>query len=166
MSVITINVNTALSDVPIMNLGRQGENGAREVVFDVSEMTDTYGSGTAVVVVQRRGDSAPYQHDDTVQSGSTVTWTVSNADTAVDGIGRVQLFWMVDEAVAKTVDYRFYVAPALGTPTDAPVTPGGWISEEIGDLSDLNTTAKNNLVDAINELEERVSIVGTTIYIT
>lgn len=166
MSAVTINIDTSLTNIPTINIGKQGENEATQVVFDVSEMITTYGSGTAVVVVQRRGDLSPYELDNTTQSGDTVTWLVSDVDTAVYGTGRVQIFWTINDEVAKTVTYQFYVEESLTDPTDAPVTEHGWISEEIGDLSDLNTTANNNLVEAINELEARVSVNSTTITIT
>lgn len=154
MSAAIINVDTSLTNIPTINIGKQGENKATQVVFDVSEMIDTYGSGTAVVVVQRRGDLHPYELDNTSQSGDKVTWTVSNTDTAVYGTGRVQLFWTINDEIAKTVTYAFFVEEALSDPTDAPYVPdGGWISEKIGDLDSLTTTDKDNLVEAINEVD-------------
>lgn len=163
MSAVIINIDTALTNVPTIEVGKQGENGATQVVFDVSEMIETYGSGTAYVVVQRRGDAEPYLLDNTSQSGDTVTWTVSNVDTDVYGTGRVQLFWMINEQVAKTVTYQFYVEEALHDPQDAPVVPGGWISDEIGNLDNLTTTAKANLVAAINEVNSKATTNTTAI---
>lgn len=163
MSAVVINIDTSLTDVPTIEVGKQGENGATQVVFDVSEMVETYGSGTAYVVVQRRGDAEPYLLDNTSQSGNKVTWTVSNVDTDVYGTGRVQLFWMINEQVAKTVTYQFYVEEALHDPQDAPVVPGGWISDEIGNLDNLTTTAKANLVAAINEVNSKATTNATAI---
>ena len=163
MSAIVINIDTSLTNVPTIEIGKQGENGATQVVFDVSEMIETYGAGTAYVVVQRRGDAEPYLLDNTVQIGNTVTWTVSNIDTDVYGTGRVQLFWMINEQVAKTVTYQFYVEEALHDPQDAPVVPGGWISDEIGNLDNLTTTAKANLVAAINEVNSKAATNTTEI---
>lgn len=163
MSAVVINIDTALTNVPTIEVGKQGENGATQVVFDVSEMIETYGSGTAYVVVQRRGDAEPYLLDNTSQSGDKVTWTVSNVDTDVYGTGRVQLFWLINEQVAKTVTYQFYVEEALHDPQDAPVVPGGWISDEIGNLDNLTTTAKANLVAAINEVNSKATTNTTAI---
>lgn len=150
----TRNISVSEDYVPTINLGRQGENEVSQVIFDVSELITDYGSGTAVVVVRRPTEITTYQHDDTVQSGDTVTWTVTNADTEIAGDGNVQLFWAVDDAVAKTITYQTYIEPALMNPTDAPVSPTGWISEEIGNLNNLNTTDKSNLVGAINEIAD------------
>lgn len=166
MSAITINIDTSLTNIPTINIGRQGENAATQVVFDVSEMITTYGSGTATVVIQRQGDLEPYMHDDATQSGNDVTWTVTSADTEVAGYGVVQIFWTVSDELAKTVSFGFYVEPALTDPTDAPATESGWISEEIGDLDSLTTTAKTDLVSAINELDESPYISGNTLYFT
>lgn len=148
----TRNITVSDDYVPTINLGRQGENAVSQVIFDVSSLITDYGAGTGTVVVQRPGESTTYQHDDTVQSGDTVTWTVSSADTELAGTGMVQLFWIVDNAIAKTITYQSYTEPALMNPTDAPVSPTGWISEEIGNLDDLNTTDKSSLVGAINEI--------------
>lgn len=131
MSAVTINIDTALTNVPTIDIGLQGENEATQVVFDVSELIETYGAGTASIVVQRAGDISPYMHEDTVQGEDTVTWVVSSADTEKAGNGIVQLFWIIDDQIAKSVGYQFYVTPALTDPTDAPVVPGGWISEQI-----------------------------------
>lgn len=134
MSVVTINIDTSLAEIPAINIGKQGENAATQVIFDVSEMISTYGSGTATVVIQRQGDLESYMHDDTTQSGSDVTWTVSSADTEIAGTGRVQLFWTVDDELAKTVTYAFFVEEALGNPQDAPVVEGGWITDEVDSI--------------------------------
>lgn len=165
----TRNITVSDDYVPTINLGRQGENAVSQVIFDVSSLITDYGAGTGTVVVQRPGETTTYQHDDTVQSGDTVTWTISSADTEISGNGNVQLFWMVNDAVAKTITYQTYVEPALMNPTDAPVSEGGWISEEIGDLSELETTDKSNLVGAVNEvvanLDELITIDNHTIIV-
>ena len=142
--------------VPTINLGRKEEKEVSQVIFDVSSLIADYGAGTAVVVVRRPTEITTYQHDDTVQSGSTVTWTISEVDTEIEGTGSVNLFWMVGNALAKTYDFQTYVEPALSNPTDAPVSESGWISEEIGDLSELETTDKSNLVNAVNELQSQL----------
>lgn len=166
MSAVTINIDTSLTNVPTIDIGLQGENEATQVVFDVSELIETYGAGTASIVVQRAGDISPYMHEDTIQGEDTVTWVVSSADTEKAGNGIVQLFWIIDDQIAKSVGYQFYVTPALTDPTDAPVVPGGWISEQIGDLSDLDTEVKTDLVSAVNEIASGqasgLSAVGVT----
>ena len=69
-------------DLTSLALGRQGENLARQVVFDLSDWTAEYGDGTAELIVQRPGEDAPYPaviaHD-----GAVVTWTLTSADTAL-----------------------------------------------------------------------------------
>lgn len=165
----TRNITVSDDYVPTINLGRQGENAVSQVIFDVSSLITDYGAGTGTVVVQRPGESTTYQHDDTVQSGDAVTWTISSADTELAGTGMVQLFWIVNNAIAKTITYQTYTEPALMNPTDAPVSEGGWISEEIGNLNNLNTTDKSNLVSAINEvandLDELITIDNHTIIV-
>ena len=43
-----------------LSLGRQGENLARQVVFDIQDLESLYGSGTVEVIYQRPGDELPY----------------------------------------------------------------------------------------------------------
>ena len=42
-----------------LTLGRQGENLARKVVFDLSDWSAEYGAGTAELIVQRPGENTP-----------------------------------------------------------------------------------------------------------
>ena len=41
-------------------LGREGENLARQVVFDISEWWASYGDGTVSLIAQLHGDAEPY----------------------------------------------------------------------------------------------------------
>ena len=41
-------------------LGKQGENRARQIRFDISSWMDNFGPGTVQLLHQRRGDEAPY----------------------------------------------------------------------------------------------------------
>lgn len=66
----------------ILGLGRQGENLARQVVFDLSAWEAEYGPGTAELIHQRPGDTSPYPVA-AVREGSTLVWTLTATDTAV-----------------------------------------------------------------------------------
>ena len=100
---INIAVNELASGaIPI---GRQGEKGARQIVFDLSWMAENFGDGTAALLHQRSQDGLPYQVD-AVQDGTTLTWTVTDTDTAFMGYGKAEIRWYVTEGMAKSIMYK------------------------------------------------------------
>ena len=118
----------------ILGLGRQGENLARQVVFDLSAWEAEYGPGTAELIHQRPGDTSPYPVA-AVREGSTLVWTLTATDTAVAssyGIdGRCELRWYVGETLVKSKTWRTWVESALSTPSEtAPPEPEqGWVDQ-------------------------------------
>ena len=156
----TRNITVSDDYVPTINLGRQGENAVSQVVFDVSSLITDYGAGEAAIVVRRPGETRTYTYEEVQQSGNYVVWLISNVDTEIAGNGQVQLFWMVGGAVAKSITYQTYTELALMNPTDMPVSEGGWLTEQLGDLNDLQTTDKSNLVAAINDVFQNAGADG------
>lgn len=137
-----------------IKLGRQGENLAVQVLFDLSNFAKNYPGGTATLLVRRRRDTEAYPV--TLQiDGATACWPVSNIDTDQQGLGNCELQWRVGETLAKSVLYVTWVDTALEAGESPPDAPSKrWfdsIIAQIGDLSDLTTMAKSNLVAAINE---------------
>lgn len=155
-------INVTLGDATQLNLplGRQLENEVTEVVFDFSAWNTTYGAGTLSLSVQRKGDEMPYPVTMTV-SGTNATWEVTDTDTARKGTGKAQLTYTVGDAVKKSVIYKFTVYESLGTNGEYPAPGETWVDEmeaditslqaQIGNLANLDTEDKSNLVAAINE---------------
>lgn len=135
-------------------IGRRGENEARRVVFDLSAWRRHYGEGTVQLLHQRAGDESPYPCALTVE-GDTAYWLIQAADVAKAGWGSVQLHYYVGDTLAKSAIWRTVTADALGDPSEPPEDPAkAWfaaIREQIGNLDELTTKAKDNLVAAINE---------------
>lgn len=92
-----------------IHIGRQGEGGVLAVVFDVTDFIADYGDGTASIVQQRFPGEQPMICSGVFRSGATVTWIVSNLNTAIAGEGIVELNWAVDGGLAKSVAYRTMV---------------------------------------------------------
>ena len=83
---MTINITVTDETVqPEIYLGRQGEKNYREIVFDLSALITKYGAGTATLCHQRSQDLAPYVVEES--TSDTLTWVVSDTDTAFPGIG-------------------------------------------------------------------------------
>ena len=104
----------------LIPIGRAGENQATEIRFDVTGWAETFGAGTFELIMQRPGDSElPYPVEVTVD-GDYVVWTVSNVDTGIAGNCKVQLRYVVSDAVAKSVIYRGIVGESLDHAVDPP----------------------------------------------
>ena len=73
-----------------VDLGYRTEQYARTRTFDVSAMLSELPGASVSLVVLRPKETEPYLAD-TSLSGTTLTWTISAADTAVPGKGSCQV---------------------------------------------------------------------------
>lgn len=119
----------------ILPLGKQGENLARKIQFDISRWISTFGPGTVQLLHQRSGDEAPYPVA-VEQEGDCAVWTVTNADTVVPGTGRAELQYYVGDALAKSETWMTKVFPALGDAGDTPPeAQQGWVDQVLAQVS-------------------------------
>ena len=112
-------------------LGRQGENLARAIVFDVADWAAEYGSGTAELLVQRPGEETLYPAA-LVREGDTVRWVLTAADTFVSGrYGRAELRYLSGEAVVKSRIWLTVVDEALAddATADPPEPQQTWVDQ-------------------------------------
>lgn len=153
MRIVHANNKTTIS------LGRQGENLARQVVFDLSDWVSDYSNGTLELIYQRPGDERPYPVA-AVREGSTLMWTVTNLDTAVASsygcYGRCELRWYVGDVLAKSHTWRTLVEPAMGTPTETtpPESEQGWVEQVLA----AGSAAQQAAADARAEADRVVSL--------
>ena len=113
----------------ILPLGKQGENMARKIQFDISRWISTFGPGTVQLLHQRNGDEAPYPVA-VEQEGDCAVWTVTNADTAAAGTGRAELQYYVGDALAKSDTWMTNVLAALGPAGETPPeAQQGWVDQ-------------------------------------
>lgn len=113
----------------VLFLGKQGENLARKIQFDISRWISTFGPGTVQLLHQRSGDEAPYPVA-VEQEGNLVVWTVTSADTAVAGTGRAELQYYVGDALAKSETWMTKVLAALGPAGETPPeAQQGWVDQ-------------------------------------
>lgn len=112
-------------------LGRQGENLARQVVFDIRELEEVYGPGTVWVIYQRPGDELPYPVS-VQQEGTLATWTITAADTEMAGShGKCELRYYSGETLVKSKIWQTLVDTALSTPSETvpPEPEQGWVDK-------------------------------------
>lgn len=149
----TITINALTEGKKLLPLGRQGENEALQIVFNVSELIADYGEGTAVLVAQRSQDVAPYAIV-TTQSDKTVTWTISSTDTLYQGVGKANLMWNVNNTIAKTIDFDTYVFPSISGIVTVPDALESWYNEMIEYINSI-AVDDTKIEEVVNEyLEE------------
>lgn len=104
----------------LIMLGRQGENLAREVIFDVSGVRAEFGDGTFRLSAKRPGEANAYPATVT-ETGDTVVWALTGADTQNAGRGQCELAYYAGETRLKTWTYDTAVAKSLtGSPKTDP----------------------------------------------
>ena len=143
----------ALKDAAL-RLAHTGENEAVRVAFSLAPFEEAFPGGRPALLVRRKGDAQAYPVTLTVE-GDTAYWTVTAADTAAAGFGQCELQWYAGDTLAKSDKFDFLVVQALEAGAEPPDAPSKrWfdaIQSQIGDLNDLTTKARENLVAAINE---------------
>lgn len=104
----------------LIMLGKQGENLAREVVFDVSGVRAEFGDGAFRLSAKRPGESDAYPATVT-ETGDTVVWALTGADTQNAGRGQCELAYYAGETRLKTWTYDTAIARSLtGSPRTDP----------------------------------------------
>lgn len=138
-------------------LRHQGENDAMRVAFPLSAFEADWPGGTPLLLVQRprsSRDSEAYPVALSVD-GHTAYWTASASDVEYSGYGKAQLQWRVEDVLVKSCIYDTVCVPSLHAGAEPPDDPAKrWfdaIQAQIGNLNDLTTKAKENLVAAVNE---------------
>ena len=139
-------------------LGRQGEDKAVRVVWPgiVSDWSSLYGDGSFQLSVRRFGDVNAYPVVVEV-NGDDIRFMVTSAETAIAGNGKCELTYIANGTIAKSATWETVVLNSLTgqTPSEPPEEPAkSWftaIQGQIGNLENLETASKDNLVAAINE---------------
>ena len=121
-------------------LGRQGENNAETVQFDVKGWSELYGVGAYEVFHMRSQDTVAYPCVISV-TDTTVDWLVGNADVEYVGEGEVQIVYVVNDVIAKSKIFR--------TCTKASLDGSGEVPEPYENrIQDLIDAAANITVEA------------------
>lgn len=135
--------------MPVIKLGRQGENEARQVWFDLSWLIETYGEGTATVLHQRSKDDVPYLATLT-QDGQNAIWRLTNLDTAYDGYGKCELRWTVGDTLAKSTTFKTVVLKSMTQDTVIPEPYESWYDQMISYI-DERSIAPDQIDEAVAE---------------
>jgi len=165
-------VNLIASPNRVLQFGYEWEDNVTQIIFNYDESWLSYGDGEFKVRVLRPGDKEAYNATNVVDNRSlmTLVMTVTDIELSRKGRGELQLVYICHDVVKKSEIYTFVVRRAIDSEVVNP--PKGSIiaeveeslseiKDEIGNLDDLSTTNKTDLITAINEVNEKAS--GKTI---
>lgn len=168
MTIINVSPNR------LVQIGYEGEDKVTILRFSYSDKWLENGDGIFTVRVLRNGENKAYnaQMVDDDRENSTIDMTVTDVELSKKGYGEMQLVYTGADFVKKSSVYKYYVSRSVGEPVDPPAqdvytqiieslsdlqTDVQGLSDAvdgIGNLADLTTTAKTDLVSAINEVNE------------
>ena len=137
------------ADTTRIALGRQGENCATRVRFDLSAWQAQYGAGTPKLIHKRSLDDTPYPVELSTK-GKYAYWTVTSADTAYAGRGKCELSYYSGDVVVKAAAYQTDVQPSMGDEfCEPPEDVTSWV-----DTLNRAIIQANEAVEAANEAAE------------
>lgn len=146
----TINANSVY-DRPI-RIGYEGENIVTAITFNLAMWIDEFGTGAAVLLVQRNGDSNAYPVPLTIENGSA-TWEITSTDCAKTGRGAIQIAYTAGEQVKKSPIFTIVCAASIEGSDTPPDPYESWLA----DLTELTATTETNAQraeDAAERAEE------------
>lgn len=113
-------------------LGRRGENLARTIEIDASPMAQEFPGCTFALLAQRPSEAYAYAATVTEADG-IVSWPVTDVDTGIAGSGRIELWAMLGDVVAKSVTMATVTYKSLDAPTDTdpPEPEHGWLDQAL-----------------------------------
>ena len=160
-----------------IQIGYEGEDNVTKIIFRYDSEWLSHGSGTFSIRVRRHGESQAYNAqlvaDDA--ENNCLLMTVTDVELSVRGSGEMQVVYSGADFVKKSPIYSYNVSRAVDEAVDPPAqdvytqiieslsdlqTDVQGLADAvdgIGNLSDLTTTAKTDLVSAINEVNEHGS---------
>jgi hypothetical protein len=94
-------------------IGVSGENNVDSYKFGYGDWASLYGDGVLSINHQRPGDEHPYPCTITTED-FIATWEISATDTQYSGYGRIQVVYMVNGTVKKTMIGNTLIESSLG----------------------------------------------------
>ena len=141
--------------LPLIYLGRQGENLARTVEIDVGAMLDAYPGASIGLVFQRAGETELYIGATTL-GGTVLSWPISAAVTANAGRGKIEVRAMLGDVLAKSVTAPTQVDVSLSGAGSTPPDPEeDWIDDVLQAASEAKQSAAS-AADSAQKAEQAV----------
>lgn len=140
-----------------VTIGRQGENEAHSIWFDITELKENYGDGTAILVHMRPSDQAPYICE-TQRFSEYVQWKTTSTDTAYAGKGQCELRWIVGDVLAKSQIYTTVIIPSITVDSVIPAPYESWYESLMDAIQDM--AIDQSQIDTINAKIKYVNVLS------
>lgn len=141
--------------LPLIYLGRQGENLARTVEIDVGAMLEAYPGASIGLVFQRAGETELYIGATTLDE-TVLSWPISAAVTANAGRGKIEVRAMLGDVLAKSVTAPTQVDVSLSGAGSTPPDPEeDWIDDVLQAASEAKQSAAS-AADSAQKAEQAV----------
>lgn len=163
----------------LIQIGYEGEDKVTILRFSYSEKWLENGEGIFTVRVLRNGENQAYNaqliKDD--RENLIIDMTVTDIELSKEGYGEMQLVYTGADFVKKSPVYKYYVSRSVDDAVDPPesdvytqiieslsdlrtnfdelTNTVNEINDDIGDLTELTTTHKSNIVESINEVNAK-----------
>lgn len=145
-----ISIINCTSKPQVLMIGRQLENNYRQFEFDCSAFGSDIESIT--LVHQRKTDVAPYLV--TSSNTDTLTWNVSDTDTAYSGYGKAELRVVFADGLAKSAIYSTCVLESITADATIPEPLQSWYDAMI-EYIDEHSVSPEEIEQAVADyLEE------------
>lgn len=133
--------------------GMLGENEARTICFNVSDILAEFPGVSFVVVNQRPYDDSGYPVNDQYIEiiGDKIYWTLQSGDLAQSGTGECSIVAYEDSVIKKTVKYRTHIGEALDDNEEPPEPWESWVQEVVdaANRADEATVHAPTIIDDI-----------------
>lgn len=139
-----------------IRIGYEGENIVTAVTFNLQMWIEEFGTGAAVLLVQRNGDRNAYPVPLTIEDG-TATWTITSTDCAKRGRGAIQIVYTAGEQVKKSPMFTIICSASLEGSDTAPDPYESWLTT----LTELTAQTETN-AQAAQEAAEKAQIASET----
>ena len=97
---------------------------------------------TFLIAVVRPGETESYLPEIT-QSGNTLTWKPTAADTAKGGYGRAEVQAVKGALIRKSPVFRTRIEAAIESSGSTPTEPPAWVQQILGSVSAAQEAAAN-----------------------
>lgn len=96
-----------------IDIGRQGENGARKIEINCAEFVSEWPGAAIVAMLRREGDDKPYKLNTSIDKYGVLTWIPTAIDTAIAGDGEMEIRAIGGNALRKSAIVTVCVARSL-----------------------------------------------------
>lgn len=136
-----------------LDLSRERENHIVQYSFDFSAWVEQYGEGIFFIKALRPKEETPYIVPDIMFEGNIATWTVTNSDSGINGIGAIELNYTNDTYHKKSSIIKTVITNALDDDGEVPDTYEDWLAH-LAELANSTYENANSAAQSAIEAQE------------